>query len=139
MVRIASLFTTVTTLALAATSAMATPVAQPNVLQERTVYSPEITYPTHKTKWEVGKKVHVSWNASGLPDEAKKAKSFIKLGHLDKNSAGEHLNQTLAKGFKLGDGNVKFTLPKDLEPRDDYIVVLFGDSGNASPKFTIHE
>ena len=103
------------------------------------VYSPKITYPTAKTQWAAGKKAHVSWDVDSLPDEMKNQKSMIKLGHISGNSLNEHLNQTLAKGFKLGSGNVSFTVPKDLEARDDYIVVLFGDSGNASPKFTIHE
>ncbi|KAK0526133.1 hypothetical protein OC835_005386 [Tilletia horrida] len=34
-------------------------------------------------------------------------------------------------------GHVSFHLPANLPTRHDYIVVLFGDSGNASPLFTI--
>lgn len=44
---------------------------------------------------------------------------------------------TLADGFPLTSGSVNFVLPTDVAARDDYIVVLFGDSGNASPKFSI--
>lgn len=65
--------------------------------------------------------------------------------------------QPLATGFPLIDGAVNITVPGDAATRDDYIVVrtytspfgpmrhalifilntVFGDSGNASPKFTI--
>jgi hypothetical protein len=37
----------------------------------------------------------------------------------------------LAKGFNILDGQVEVTVP-DLDPRTDYQVVLFGDSGNFS-------
>lgn len=43
----------------------------------------------------------------------------------------------LADKFPLTAGAVSFNLPKNLAARDDYIVVLFGDSGNASPHFSI--
>ena len=48
----------------------------------------------------------------------------------------EHLANTLAEDFKMADGNVTFTVPH-VKERDDYVVVLMGDSGNHSPKFTI--
>ncbi|WFD01122.1 hypothetical protein MYAM1_003883 [Malassezia yamatoensis] len=138
MVRLTVFLASATTLLLATGQALG--AAVPNgALQSRTVYTPKITYPTNKTQWTAGKKVHVSWETDQLPSAAKAESGFIKLGHLDSNSDGEHLNQTLAKNFKLGNGNVSFTLPQDIESRDDYIVVLFGDSGNKSPKFTIHE
>ena len=140
MVRITSFLAVAATFALSAGNALGVAVPQQNgALEARTVYAPKITYPTNKTQWTAGHKVHVAWETEHLPAEAKKTKSFIKLGHVDGNSLNEHLNQTLAKNFKLGAGNVSFTLPKDLEAREDYVVVLFGDSGNASPKFTIHQ
>ncbi|KAF8655828.1 hypothetical protein AX16_002913 [Volvariella volvacea WC 439] len=42
----------------------------------------------------------------------------------------------LAEGFMLRDGQVEITVP-DFPPRDNYIVVLMGDSGNSSPEFRI--
>lgn len=45
----------------------------------------------------------------------------------------------MASDFLLTDDQADITLPSDLEPRDDYIVVLMGDSGNASPLFTIEQ
>lgn len=48
-----------------------------------------------------------------------------------------NLDWDLASGFPLNSGSWNVTLPKDLATRSDYIVVVFGNSGNASPKFTI--
>ncbi|KAL1722866.1 hypothetical protein EV715DRAFT_246867 [Schizophyllum commune] len=42
----------------------------------------------------------------------------------------------LAQGFSITLGSYDVTVP-DVEERSDYIIVLFGDSGNSSPKFTI--
>ncbi|KJA24372.1 hypothetical protein HYPSUDRAFT_200596 [Hypholoma sublateritium FD-334 SS-4] len=42
----------------------------------------------------------------------------------------------LASGFNLTDGSVQITVP-NVPPRDDYLIVLFGDSGNTSPAFSI--
>ena len=44
---------------------------------------------------------------------------------------------TLAEDFNLDDGEVEVTLPSDVATRDDYIIVLFGDSGNKSDRFSI--
>ncbi|KAG2183236.1 hypothetical protein INT43_006240 [Umbelopsis isabellina] len=44
---------------------------------------------------------------------------------------------TLANNFKLVSGSHNITLPSDLSTKHSYIIVLFGDSGNASPEFTI--
>lgn len=140
MVRISSFCTAVATLVVAATGSFASAVPQAKVpLEARTVYLPKITYPNASTVWAAGSHVHVSWNLTDLPSAALKGTGLIKLGHLDPASEGEHLAQTLAKNFPLRKGNVTFTLPKHLASRDDYIVVLFGDSGNTSPKFTIHQ
>lgn len=63
---------------------------------------------------------------------------MLKLGYEPADGAGG-LNEkwTLAEGFPVTDGKVDFVLPSDLEQRDDYIVVLFGDSGNISKHFSI--
>lgn len=44
----------------------------------------------------------------------------------------------MAENFPITDESVKFRLPSDLATRSDYIVVLFGDSGNRSERFTIN-
>jgi hypothetical protein len=43
----------------------------------------------------------------------------------------------LAEGFLLRNGNTTFILRDNIESRKNAIVVLFGDSGNKSPMFTI--
>jgi hypothetical protein len=43
----------------------------------------------------------------------------------------------LASGFKLDAGSQEVKIPRDLQTRNSYIIVLIGDSGNASPQFTI--
>ncbi|KAK2465743.1 hypothetical protein APHAL10511_002287 [Amanita phalloides] len=109
-----------------------------NHLGLRTVFSPHITSPTAGTEWLVGSLVSVTWDASGVPPDATDRKGKIILGYLDDDDGNEHLHykNPLAKNFDIRRGRVNFTVP-DVESRDDYIVVLFGDSGNRSPKFSI--
>jgi len=47
--------------------------------------------------------------------------------------------EPLAQGFNLTDAAVTFDIPCDesIVARSDYIIVLMGDSGNASPMFTL--
>ncbi|KAF7365025.1 hypothetical protein MVEN_00373600 [Mycena venus] len=75
----------------------------------------------------------VTWNATGIPAGIT---GKIQLGYLDPNSEGEHLSTILADGFNLTDEKVDITVPP-VQTRTTYILVLFGDSGNASPEFTI--
>jgi len=50
---------------------------------------------------------------------------------------GEHtLNVTLADNFDILSGAISVTVP-DVVPGDNYRVVLFGNSGNWSPPFSI--
>lgn len=76
-------------------------------------------------------------DTKGLPTESK-VEGKIVLGHIQDGSTNEHLNndQPLASGFPLSAGSTKVYVP-DVPPRDDYIVNLFGDSGNISERFTI--
>lgn len=106
-------------------------------LNARLVYDPKILYPTYKTEWKVGQRVNVTWNASDMPRQFRHLTGEIRLGHIEEGSSNEHLANTLAKDFRMADGNVTFTVPK-VDERNDYVVVLMGDSGNHSPKFTIH-
>lgn len=67
------------------------------------------------------------------------ANSTLYLGYLseDSKSGNEHLKWKLASNFPLSAGNVSFRVPGNTIPRDDYIVVLLGDSGNRSERFKI--
>ncbi|KAG7088277.1 hypothetical protein E1B28_012290 [Marasmius oreades] len=103
----------------------------------RIVFNPNITVPDANTAWAVGTTQTVKWDATGLPDES--LKGMVVLGHIEGDDDNEHLmlDPPLAKGFLLRDGAVTITIP-DVPSRSDYVVVVFGDSGNASPKFTIN-
>lgn len=112
----------------------------PASLEKRIVYNPHITRPRAETVWTAGKTHTVKWDTSDMPPEAEGYKGVIKLGYLPADgSGGENLRWTLADGFAIKDGKTKVTLPSDLEERSDYIVVVMGDSGNASEKFTIRK
>ncbi|KAF7299605.1 hypothetical protein HMN09_00965900 [Mycena chlorophos] len=100
-------------------SALAMPL-----LGSRTVYDPPITTPNAQTVWKAG-------NATGIPDGVT---GMLQLGFLTSDS--ENLSTILATGFNLSDEKVQITIP-DVVTRTNYILVLFGDSGNASPEFTI--
>ncbi|KAG2227981.1 hypothetical protein INT45_012005 [Circinella minor] len=62
---------------------------------------------------------------------------IIKLGYLEEGSIDEHLYWDLGSGFLLNSGSQSVRLPRNLKTRDSYIIVLMGNSGNASPQFTI--
>ncbi|ORY99352.1 hypothetical protein BCR43DRAFT_513470 [Syncephalastrum racemosum] len=102
------------------------------------VWNPQITEPSSATVWKAGDNVNVKWDTTiqgeKIPDGVD---GIIKLGYLEDGSINEHLYWTLAGNFPLNRGYQNVTLPSDLETKDSYIIVLMGDSGNASPKFTI--
>ncbi|KAJ7600814.1 hypothetical protein C8J56DRAFT_18758 [Mycena floridula] len=105
----------------------------------RTVIDPPITSPTAKTIWKVGQQETVTWDTSSIPKDPKEVTNpngTLVLGFLTSTSENLMLATPLAKGFKLTDGNVTITVPS-VVTRDNYIVVLMGSSGNASPKFII--
>jgi hypothetical protein len=108
------------------------------------VINPHITTPNSGTKWRAGGSFIVKWDTTyfdgtgqvPIPDGFK---GTIKLGYLeDGDEYNEHLQWgDLATGFALNSGAQRITLPADLETKTSYIIVLMGNSGNASPKFTI--
>jgi len=109
---------------------------------KRIVVDEKITSPSATTIWHTGQKgVNVTWEVT--PD-ATGYNGNLLLGWLFANyteDPNEHLSATpLATGFPLSAGSVSFDIPcsADIPSRDSYIVVLMGDSGNASPQFTIY-
>ncbi|EIN12953.1 hypothetical protein PUNSTDRAFT_19047, partial [Punctularia strigosozonata HHB-11173 SS5] len=102
--------------------------------------APPITSPTTGTVWTVGQTVTVTWDTSELPppQNITNISGKILLGFLDDGDDSEHLDvdSPLAQGFNITTGSVQLTVP-NVPAKDDYIIVLFGDSGNLSPKFTI--
>ncbi|CAO3609749.1 unnamed protein product [Cunninghamella echinulata] len=104
------------------------------------VLNPTILYPSANTKWKAGESYTVTWdteNVLGGPIPAD-YKGTIMLGYLTKeDGSNEHLKWKLASDFPLNQGSYKVTLPPKLETRKTYIIVLMGNSGNASKQFTI--
>lgn len=63
---------------------------------------------------------------------------YIKLGYDTGDSLHEYWDLVSDKdNIPIGKGHTIATLPADLQKRDDYVVIVFGDSGNASQKFKI--
>ncbi|KAI0830543.1 hypothetical protein BC628DRAFT_1313000 [Trametes gibbosa] len=105
----------------------------------RDVWSPPIIEPDASTVWTVGSMVKVSWDTSTRPEHVTSWVGKLVLGFTDDNEdTNEHLdlNDPLADGFNLTQGHVMVRVP-DVTASNEYIVVLFGDSGNKSPQFTI--
>ncbi|KAG5716643.1 hypothetical protein E4T56_gene16376 [Termitomyces sp. T112] len=104
----------------------------------RTVYNPKITSPVETTTWNVGHQAVVTWDLHDIPKESWKQKSMIVLGWVEQGNLNEHLDldHPLAKDFELSDRRATITVP-NVPPKDNYIVVVFGDSGNRSPAFSI--
>ncbi|KAG2145888.1 hypothetical protein DEU56DRAFT_788666 [Suillus clintonianus] len=105
-------------------------------LKLRDVVDPPITSPTAGTVWHVGDKQLVTWSTSGLSSNITNPVGMLVLGYSYNNSENLMLDSPLATNINYTLGQVLITVP-DVETREDYIVVLFGDSGNASPEFTI--
>ncbi|KAI8367968.1 hypothetical protein EDC96DRAFT_505928 [Choanephora cucurbitarum] len=105
------------------------------------VINPKITTPSSGTKWTAGQNVTVKWKTTYGPDKTpipEIMRGYIKLGYFEKGDKyNEHLKWDLASNFSLSSGAQRVTLPSDLETKHSYIIVLMGDSGNASKEFTI--
>ncbi|KAI9067312.1 hypothetical protein FKP32DRAFT_1563876 [Trametes sanguinea] len=101
------------------------------------VISPPVTSPKAGDVWQVGTTQNVTWDTSAIPAGTAQT-GLILLGHIVGDSDDEHLDtkHPLAVNFPITAGFATVEVP-DVATRDDYVVVLFGDSGNTSPKFTI--
>ncbi|KAH9949859.1 hypothetical protein B0H21DRAFT_71749 [Amylocystis lapponica] len=108
-----------------------------NSLTEREVYDPKITNPQLGTIWTVGERTKVTWDVSQIPSGLSSYSGKLVLGYLE-NGSDEHLDldNPLVDGFNITEGHVELEVP-NVAPSHDYIVVLFGDSGDRSPPFTI--
>jgi hypothetical protein len=58
------------------------------------------------------------------------------LGWLDSTSENLQINNPIEQNFSLSKGEVTITVP-DVPERDNYILCLFGDSGDITEPFTI--
>ncbi|KAF9528984.1 hypothetical protein CPB83DRAFT_293202 [Crepidotus variabilis] len=122
-------FSILTTLAAAfVTAVSASPI--PN-LEARDVYAPPITYPTAGVTWTSGETHTVTWDTSNAPTQITNPIGRIYLRKGDYTTP-----LILASNFSILDGSAQITVPNVVEG-SDYVLVLFGDSGNWSPTFTI--
>ncbi|KAF7298880.1 hypothetical protein MIND_00836000 [Mycena indigotica] len=134
------LFTTL--LSLFVTSTLCAPTLGP---QELIVIDPEITSPKSGDIWKAGTTQLVTWKTDSIPPGSANTTGLLLLGHpstihqdgKDYPSENLDIKHPLASGFYLTDGNVTVVVPNWIRPRTNYMVVLFGDSGNTSPLFTI--
>ncbi|KAH9892701.1 hypothetical protein C8Q73DRAFT_791724 [Cubamyces lactineus] len=126
----ANKFTAIVT---ALVAAAATVSAAPGI-----VFSPPVTSPTAGQVWTIGSTQTVTWDTTNIPAANANQTGLILLGFIEDGSDDEHLDtqNPLAVNFPITAGSVSVEVP-DVTPRDDYVVVLFGDSGNTSPQFTI--
>ncbi|KAF7365031.1 hypothetical protein MVEN_00374200 [Mycena venus] len=138
------IFTTLLSLLVAVVTAAASPL-QPQQLE---VITPRITSPTESDCWAPGSIQNVTWDTSRIPPAFVNNTGMIMLARpettYDKNGnprMTENLNYTnpLATRFPIGTGHQTVQIPIDTPPNNGYVIVLFGDSGNCSPKFKIRK
>ncbi|KAJ7288152.1 hypothetical protein C8J57DRAFT_1706653 [Mycena rebaudengoi] len=136
------IFTTVLSLLALAVVSSGSPMRpiQPHQLE---VISPAIIWPAADVKWAPGSTHNVTWNTSMVPEKFCNNTGTLLLGYITPATKttpySENLNisHPLATGFRMGTGHTAVTIPKDTRCRANYVVVLFGDSGNISPQFSI--
>ncbi|KAH8110484.1 hypothetical protein DFH11DRAFT_1880544 [Phellopilus nigrolimitatus] len=112
--------------------------ALPLALQPRDVWAPRVTYPVFGTVWSVGERYNVTWDLTSEPKQITNptGQIWLRKDGLTLSQGPGSTQDPLASGFNLTDGHVEITVP-DIAPDSDYELVLFGDSGNFSPNFTI--
>ncbi|KAK7435195.1 hypothetical protein VKT23_019765 [Stygiomarasmius scandens] len=121
--------TTFTTILAASSAAFATPVGSKK-RAPLDVFVPPITSPAEGDVWVVGQQRNVTWDTSNAPTQITNPIGSIMLRQDDMTT-----NIVLASCFNIIIGQIEVTVPD--VPDGDYTLVLFGDSGNFSPDFTI--
>ncbi|KAF8469389.1 hypothetical protein DFH94DRAFT_221890 [Russula ochroleuca] len=121
---------------ISSTTALPAP-AVPVRRSEDIVVSPSIFEPAAGASWQISTTQYVKWQTSNIPQSARNYTGSIVLG-FDDGTGSENLDyeNPLAHGFLLTSGGHPVTVP-NVSPNNTYFVVLFGDSGNKSPHFTI--
>ncbi|KAG1720482.1 hypothetical protein EDB19DRAFT_571034 [Suillus lakei] len=98
----------------------------------RDVFVPPIMYPHADVVWIAGHHHNVTWETDGAPVNITNGIGRVYLA----NNSIIDLDHPLATGFNILDGRVTIQVPSVATGRN-YSLVLFGDSGNYSPQFTI--
>jgi len=101
------------------------------IIESRDVYVPPILYPHAGTVWKVNNHHNVTWDVSNPPKQITNGIGMIML-----RKDGLTTPLILADNFNILLGRIEVVVPWVI-PGDDYQLVLFGDSGNFSPNFTI--
>ncbi|KAG6889885.1 hypothetical protein C0995_013860 [Termitomyces sp. Mi166 len=112
-------------------------VASPINTQSLIVFNPSITSPKAGVVWVPGTPHNVTWDTSDIPDKRRGTTGLILLGYNGTDSENLDIAHPLASSFPIEQGHILVTLPKKTKYRDDYFIVLFGDSGNRSQKFKV--
>ncbi|KAI0314655.1 hypothetical protein OF83DRAFT_1135751 [Amylostereum chailletii] len=101
-------------------------------VQKRDVWDPKVLYPHTGTVWTLGATHNVTWDTSDAPANISNgAAVYLRKGD------STLIATPLAQGFDLRAGRIEVTVPTNITTGDDYRIVLFGDSGNWGPLFTI--
>lgn len=98
----------------------------------RDVFVPPIIYPKSGVVWIAGQHHNVTWETDGAPVNITNGIGRVYLA----NNTIIDLDHPLAIGFDILDGRVSVQVPS-VPTGQNYSLVLFGDSGNYSPQFTI--
>ncbi|KAJ7736576.1 hypothetical protein DFH07DRAFT_779647 [Mycena maculata] len=101
------------------------------LISSRDVYAPPITYPHTDSVWLVGQTHTVTWNATNPP-----AQITNPIGTILLRKSNLTTPVIMQANFALVSGKATVKVPW-VQDGDDYQLVLFGDSGNFSPYFTI--
>ncbi|KAI0032562.1 hypothetical protein K488DRAFT_17905, partial [Vararia minispora EC-137] len=103
------------------------------------VVTPSFVEPAGGESYPAGSNQVAMWSTESITGEAQNYTGVLYLGYATADSTSEHLDisHPLAYGFRLTDGQVEYTIPKNTTVRDTYFLVLVGDSGNTSPQFSI--
>ncbi|GJE96868.1 hypothetical protein PsYK624_130750 [Phanerochaete sordida] len=107
--------------------------AAPAAHEARDIWTPQMTYPANGTVWESGKTYTVRWETKDAPVNITGGGN---TGFIILRSGDYETPVILAHDIHLRDGHVKVKAP-DVFTANDYSLVLFGDSGNWGPQFTI--
>lgn len=132
------MFSTVTMFSIFSAFLLAFATAAPTVHPvELLAWSPTILCPTGITVWPRGSTQTVTWRTDNVPEEKLNSTGLLLLGYMENNSENLDIKHPLAVNFPIISGEVTIIVPENATVRSDAIVVLFGDSGNASPEFAI--
>ncbi|KAI0784348.1 hypothetical protein C8Q75DRAFT_779809 [Abortiporus biennis] len=129
--KFSNVFTTVLPLLSVTLLGAFAPFAVASPTASKDVFVPPVTSPVEGAVWKSGETQLVTWDTSNAPVNITNSIGFILL-----RSNGIVTPVVLADNFPILRGQVEVTVPLVLT-RDDFSIVLFGDSGNFSPNFTI--